>query len=220
METLRHSYLSRSHLLTMAMFAQEAVDYSIKSYELGTPEIHRLFWKYDQEWLNLNRSIADRGRTLIAAGTLVVDGSQKADSALRIFSALQVTYKAAAEIAHSAALMLELERRPASPQLGELGHFVNGLVRLCTVALFKKEVRHANRVLFDYRGRHQFKMTLCRTLYDLIRKKEAQARLELAIAGALEQIAEQAYEIAQALAPKLLEHENHRGTACVTCFAA
>ena len=26
METLRHSYLSRSHLLTMAMFAQEAVD--------------------------------------------------------------------------------------------------------------------------------------------------------------------------------------------------
>jgi hypothetical protein len=42
----------------------------------------------------------------------------------------------------------------------------------------------------------------------------------LAIAGALEQIAEQAYEIAQALAPKLLEHENHRGTACVTCFAA
>ena len=220
METLRHSYLSRSHLLTMAMFAQEAVDYSIKSYELGTPEIHRLFWKHDKEWLNLNRRIADRGRTLIAAGTLAVDGSQKADSALRIFSALQVTYTATAEIAHSAALMIELEQRPSSPQLGELGHFVNGLVRLCTVALFKKEVRYANRVLFDDRGRHQFKMTLCRTRCDLIRTKEAQARLGLAIAAALEQIAEQAYEIAQALAPKILEHENHLGTAWVTCFAA
>jgi len=220
METLRHSYLSRSHLLTMAKFAQETVDYSIKSYELGTPEIHRLLGKHDQEWLNLNRSIADRGRTLIAAGTLAVHGSQKADSALRIFGALHVTYRAATEIAHSAALMVEREQRPPSPQLRELGHFVNSLVRLCTVALFKKEVRYAKGVLLDHRGRHQFKMTPCRTLYDLIRTNEAQARLELAIAAALEQIAEQAYEIAQALAPKILEHENHRGAACVTCFAA
>ncbi len=220
MEIQRHSYLSRSHLLTMAMFAQEAVDYSVKSYELGTPEIHRLFCKHDQEWLNLNRSIADRGRTLIAAGTLAADGSQKADSALRIYSALQVTYTAAAEIAHSAALMVELEPRPPSPQLGELGHFVNGLVRVCTVALFKKEVRYAKGILLDYQSRHKFKITLCRTLYDLTRTKEAQSRLELAIAAALEQIAEQAYEIAQALVPKVLEHENHLGAACVTCSAA
>jgi hypothetical protein len=63
-------------------------------------------------------------------------------------------------------------------------------------------------------------MTLSRTLYDLIRTKEAQARFELAIAAALDQIAEQAYEIAQALAPKVLEHENHLGAACATCFAA
>ena len=146
--------------------------------------------------------------------------SLKADSALRIFSVLQVTYTAAAEIAHSAALMIGLEQRPSSPQLGELGHYVNGLVRLCTVALFKKEVRHAKGILLDHPGRHQFKMTLCRTLYDLIQTKEAQSRLELAIAAALEQIAEQAYEIAQALAPKILEHENHLGTAWVTCFAA
>ena len=71
----------------MAMFVQRAVDYSIKSYELGTREIHRLFWKHDQEWANLNRRIADRGRTLIAAGMLVGGDSLKGDCAVRIYSA-------------------------------------------------------------------------------------------------------------------------------------
>ena len=221
METQRHSYLSRSHLLKMAMFAQRAVSYSIKSYELGTLEIHRLLWKHDQQWPNLNRRIADRGRTLIAGGMLVGGDSLKGDCAVRIYSALQVTYTAAAEIAHCAALMVELRQRSPSPQLGELGCFVNSLVRLCTVALFKKEVRYARRILLNHRGPHQFKMALCRTQYELIRSKEAPARFELAIAAALEQIAEQAYEIAQALAPMVLEDENHLGASReISCFAA
>lgn len=220
METQRHSYLSRSHLLKMAMFVQRAVDYSIKSYELGTLEIQRLFWKHHHEWPSLNRRIADRGRTLIAAGKLVGGDSLKGDCAVRIYSALQVTYTAAAEITHSAALTVELRQRPPSPQLRELACFVNGLVRLCTVALFKKEVRYARGILLDHRGRHQFKMALCRTQYELIRSKEAPARFELAIAAALEQIAEQAYEIAQALAPGGVEPEDQLGAASeIKCFA-
>jgi hypothetical protein len=65
----------------MAMFTQRAVDYSIKSYELGAAEIQRVFWKHDQEWRELDGRIADRGSTLIADGTLA-DGSQKDDSGL------------------------------------------------------------------------------------------------------------------------------------------
>jgi len=219
MATQRHSYLSRSHLLRMTMFAQRAVDYSIKSYELGGSETHRLFLKHDQEWRNLQRCIAVRGRTLFVAGMLVDGDSLKGECAVRIFSALKVTYTAAAEVAQSAALMVELEQRPPSPQLGELGRFVNGLVRLYTVALFKKEVRHARRILLDHRGRRRFKVALCQ--HELIRTKEAHARFELAIAAALEQIAVQAYEIAQALVPSVLEDEDHLSAAYeIPCFAA
>ena len=199
MATQRHSYLSRSHLLRMATFAQRAVDYSIKSYELGVSETHRLFLKHDQEWRNLQRCIAIRGRTLFVAGMLVDGDSLKGDCAMRIYSALQVTYTAAAEIVHSAALMVELEQRPPSPQLGELGRFVNGLVRLCTVALFKKEVQHARQILLNHRGRRWFELTLCHIRCLPAGNSVAQARFELAIADALEQIAEQAYEIARAL---------------------
>jgi len=205
----------------MIMFAQRAVDSSIKSYEFGALEIHWLFWKDHQGWLNLNRRIADRGRTLRSARTLAIDSSQMVDSVLRIYGALQVMYAAAAEIVHSAAQMDELDQTRHSPQLGELGGFVNGLLRLCTVALFNEEVRHARMILLDRRGRQQFKMALCRTQYELIRSKGASARFELAIAAALEQIAEQAYEIAQALVPRVFEEEDHLAAASeVTCFAA
>jgi len=199
METLLHSYLSPNQLFQMAMFVQRAVDYSIKSYELGTAEIQQLFWKHDQEWLNLNRHIASRGRILVAAGTLAVDGSQKSDSALQIYSALQVAYKAATEIAHSAAILASRKPTTPSPQLGEVGSYVNSLVRLCTVALFNQEAQHARKILFDQQGKQWCEMMLFHMRCLLAVNPGAQARLELAIADALEQIAEQAYEIACAV---------------------
>jgi hypothetical protein len=199
MATPLRSYLSQSQLFKMAMFVQRAVDYSIKSYELAVPDIHRLFWKHDQEWLSLNRRIADRGRSLIAAGALAVDGAQRSDSALQIYSALQVAYKAASAIAHSADMMVAREPSVPSPLLAEVGNYVNGLVRLCTVALFKNEVQHVRKIILDQRGRQWCEMMLFHIRCLLAVKPAAQARIELAIADALEQIAEQAYEIARAI---------------------
>jgi hypothetical protein len=197
----------------MAMFVQRAVDYSIKSYELAAPDIQRLFWKHDQEWLNLNRRIADRGRSLIAAGALAVDGTQRSDSALQIYSALQVAYKAATAIAHSADMMVARGPSIPSPLVAEVGNYVNSLVRLCTVALFKKEVQHARKILFDPRGRQWCEMMLFHIRCLLAVKPATQARLELAIADALEQIAGQAFEIARAISSSSPDEDNYFNAA-------
>jgi phosphate uptake regulator len=219
METRLHSYLSQSQLLKMAMFVQRAVDYSIKSYELGAPEVQQLFRKYDQEWLNLNRHITDRGRTLVAAGKLAVNGSQKSDSALQIYSALQVTYTAASEIAHSAALVVAREPIPISSQLRSVGSYVNSLVRLCTVALFKEEVQYARKILLNNRGRRWCELMLLQ-IRCLLTGNPAQARFELAIADALEHIAEQAYEIARAVTLTSPDEDGRLDAACERLYFA
>jgi phosphate uptake regulator len=189
MEVQRQCYILRSDLLRMAMLSQRAVDYSIKAHELGASEVYQLLWKHDQEWRNLQRRIGDRGRRLLASGVPVDADSAFAESALRIYSALHVTYTAASEITHIASLMAEGERTARSLCLGEIARFINGLVRLCTVALFNKEVRHARGILH-----HDRSWRWC----------------ELALARSLEQIAEQAYEIAEA-STLWLEGDNRLG---------
>lgn len=192
------SYFLRSHLLRMAMLSQRAVDYSIKTHELGASEICRLFWQYDQEWRDLQCRIGERGRRLFASGLPVDTDSTIADCTLRIYSALSVTYTAACEIAHIGSLMADDELTALSPRLGKIARFINRLARLYTVALFKNEVQHARTILQDRRGRRWFDLALCRTHHLIMQNPGAQAGFELAVARALRQIAEQAYEIARA----------------------
>ena len=210
MEVQRQCYFLRSHLLRMAMLSQRAVDYSIKAHELGASEIYQLFWKYDQEWRNLQCSIGDRGRRLLASGMPVDADSAIAESALRIYSALYVTYTAASEITHIAALMAQGERTSPSPTLGEIARFVNSLVRLCTVALFKKEVQHVRGILNHDRSWQWYELALRRTRHLLIQNHSTHARSELAVARALGQIADQAYQIAEA-STLWLEGDNRLG---------
>jgi hypothetical protein len=211
MEIQRQSYFLRSHLLSMAMLSQRAVNYCIKAHELGASEIYRLFWKNDQEWRNLQRCIGDRGRTLFASGTPVDAESTAGDCALRIYSALYVTYTAACEIAHIGSLLVEGELKTASPRVGDIARFINSLVRLYTVALFKKEVQHSRTILRDHQGWRSFELALCHT-HLLVQNPGPQARLDLAVARALSQIAEQAYEIAQA-STLWLDGDNSLGSA-------
>ncbi len=210
MEVQRQCYFLRSHLLRMAMLSQRAVDYSIKAHELGASEIYQLFWKYDQEWRNLQFSIGDRGRRLLASGMPVDADSAIAESALRIYSALYVTYTAASEITHIAALMAQGERTTPSPTLGEIARFVNSLVRLCTVALFKKEVQHVRGILNHDRSWQWYELALRRTRHLLMQNHSTHARSELAVARALGQIADQAYQIAEA-STLWLEGDNRLG---------
>lgn len=192
MKIQRHSYFLRTHLLRMAMLSQRAVDFAIKAQELGASEVYRHFRKYDKEWRSLQRCIGERGRRLYTSGMPVDADSTGADAALRIYSALYVTYTAACEIAHIGSRMVERELPTRSGCLGEIAAFTNSRVRLCTVALFQKNAPYARMILHDHLGWRWCELALCRTRSLLIQKSGEQGRYTLAIARALGQIAEQA----------------------------
>jgi hypothetical protein len=198
MKIQHHNYFLRTHLLRMAMLSQRAVDFAIKAHQLGAPEVDRHFRKYDKEWRSLQRCIGERGRRLYASGIPVDADSTGADSALRIYSALYVTYTAACEVAHIGSRMVERELPALSGCLGEIAPYINRRVRLCTVALFQKDVRHAQAILHDHQGWRWCELALRRTQSSLVQKSGEQARYTWATARALAQIAEQAYEVALA----------------------
>lgn len=198
MEIQRQSQVLRSHLLKMTMLSHRAVDYSIKAYEFGDPEFGRLARNSEHEWHKVQCLIGGRGRILMAAGTPIDSDSLIARSTLRIYGALRVTYAAATEIAHNSMLIAECGLPITCREIGLMGRFVNGLVRLYTVALFKMEIRHAQTILQNDQGRQWFDLALSLTHRRLSHQTGAQARNELAIAQSLGQIAHQAYEIAEA----------------------
>jgi hypothetical protein len=131
----------------MTMLSHRAVDYSIKAYEFGDPEFGRLARNSEHEWHKVQCLIGGRGRILMAAGTPIDSDSLIARSTLRIYGALRVTYAAATEIAHNSMLIAECGLPITCREIGLMGRFVNGLVRLYTVALFKMEIRHAKTIL-------------------------------------------------------------------------
>ena len=198
MEMKRQSPLMRAHLFKMTMLTQRAVDHSIKAYELRDPEFCALICKSDRQWCGVQRAIGNRGRRLLAAGWAVDTDSVLARCTLRIYSALRTTYAAATEIAHNSMMLTGGGQTDKSEVIRGMGRLVNGLVRQCTVALFEEDSRHAEAILRDDFARRWFERTLERTECDLRQGSGTESRLELAITRSLGQIADQAYEIAEA----------------------
>ena len=194
-----YSLVSRFHLLRMTRLAQRAVDYSIKGYELGSYELCHIVRNTEAELRELQLNIGARGRLLRAEGRRVDTESTAASCALRVYSALQVTYFAAAEIAQNTLLLLEGGHKTQSPSQLLTTNFVNGLVRLYTVALFDEEIQYARTILQVDESHRRFDLQLSLGEEELIYRKDANARFELAITHCLAQIAEQAYEIANTM---------------------
>jgi hypothetical protein len=199
MQGHQYSPISRSHLLSMTRLAQRAVDYSIKAYEFGSFETCHIVGNTQDELRRLQLNIGDRGRFLRAEGRPVDTESTAASCALRVYSALQVTYFAATEIAQNTLLLLKSGRKTKSPSKMETANFVNGLVRLYTVALFKEETQHARMILPANEGHRRFGLPLDLWEDALIHRVSANAKFELAITHCLAQIAEQAHEIADTI---------------------
>lgn len=191
----RHESL-RSQLLKMSRLSQRAVDYSIKGYELGRLEFSREVLDTEHEFRDLRLSIADRGRMVLAKGIPVSADSRFTCSALRICQALHCSFNAAYAIALETIRGLEGGRRVESSVVRDLGQFVNGLVRLCTVALFNEDLQHARLALRNAEGRRWFNLSLRQAQSDLLARSGAQAAFELAIVENLSQIAERSYEVA------------------------
>jgi hypothetical protein len=195
----QYSLVSRSHLLRMTRLAQRAVDYSIKAYELGNYELCHIVRNTEEELRKLQSNIGDRGRLLRDEGRSADTESTAASCALRVYSGLQVTYFAATEIAQNTVLLLESGRKTQSPSKRVTTNFVNGLVRMYTVALFDEEIQHARMILQVNEGHPRFDLQLNLRGEELIYRNDVSARFELAITHCLAQIAGQAHEIADTI---------------------
>jgi hypothetical protein len=198
MEIQTRSLVSRSHLLRMTALTQRTVDHTVKAYELNSLPLCRKARLAEPELRQIELSIGDRGRTLSAAGKLMNSTSRLACCSLRIYSALRITHTAATEIARNTRLKIAKGRVSTSAATVEMANFVNSLVRLNTVAFFNQEAHHAKTVLQLEGDRRKCDLWLYRG-HDFMQRTGAEEEQELAIFRCFGQIAEQAYEIADAL---------------------
>ncbi len=181
------------------MLSQRAVDYSIKAYCLNSSELCRQVMTIKRDLSRLEARIGDRGRTFLAAGTPIDSHSPFACSSLRIYSSLRVMFTAATEIAQNIMILAALTPKTIFPRTAETGNIVNGLVRLCSVALFDQKLSLAKQVLHIEGGRRRLDLELHRARLDLLRRSDTHCRCELAIANCIGQIAEQVYETADGI---------------------
>lgn len=198
-QTPKQSILLRSHMVRMTLLSQRAVDYSIKAYALNCSELCEQVNSVKREVCKLELCIGDRCRSLLAAEEPIDSDSLLACCSLRIYSALRVMVTAAIEIAQNTQVIAARSRETEFPQTLETGDFVNGLVRLCSVALFEQEMSLAKTILQVEGGRRRFDLELHRARLDLLRRSDTNCRCEMAIVNCIGHIAEQSYEVAEEL---------------------
>lgn len=194
METQRHCLVSHQHLLRMTALIQKTVDSSVKGYELGNQGFCSIALEAEKEFHAIEQSITDRGRALVSAGKLMGSLSRAGCFSLRIYSALRITLAAATEIARNASSKIRSGHALPSPAIAERANLVNSLVRLNTIAVFKRRASYAKTVLHIEDGR-----STC----EVSRRRAGEGPEELAISWCLEQIAEQAREIADGVTQHL-----------------
>ena len=208
MNVRQHIQAIRVQLFQMSKLSQCAVDNSIKACELRSKEACHHVHSSGYELGLLHRSVAERCRKLLAAGLSVESDLCFTLSSLRLCTAFHRTYSATVAIVQNTLFSLEDDRISSasqSPVLREMAQIVNCLVGLCTVALSEEEIQHAKRVLKNDDFRRCFLSVLCQAHDDVGQQNEAQNTFELAIAKSLARIAEQAHEMADAIASWLEE---------------
>jgi hypothetical protein len=171
----------------MTALTQKSVDHSVKAYEFNSPEFSRRALEAEKELRAIERSIAHRGCSLLAAGKLMDATSRTGCCSLRIYSALRITHAAATEMARNTCLKIAEGRVSTSATTIEVAQLVNSLVRLNTVAVFNRQAHHAETVLEIEAGRRN---------HDVWRGEVDDDLQEVAISRCLEQIIEQAREVA------------------------
>jgi len=209
MNTQKHTQALRLNLLDMSKLSQRAVDYAIKGYKLGSPEFCWHVRHGDSDLRELRHKITDRCREFfmgldfdseVLMDQLAVDAEMRFHfSALQICDALHTTCTAAAEIAQNTMLLLENSCASGCVVLERLCHQVNRLMSLCVVALFKKEIRHAETVLQNQEVGRLFEQVYHKLRDDTNQRTDVAADLEFAITKSLGQIARHTQEIAEAI---------------------
>jgi phosphate uptake regulator len=194
----------RVQLVEMSRLSQRALDYSIKGYQLGSPEFSRSVCSTERELEQHHQQIKDICRKLAARKVTDSADCRFVLIALRLSGALSTTSRAAVQIAQDTTSFVESSRMPRHAALCNLGDLVNSLIRLCIVALFKQEVRHAETVL-----QSQAVWRRCELIFESMREADDQTNddettdeqyiFESAIARGLGKVARQAHDMADAI---------------------
>ncbi len=199
MDVQKHIHILQIHLLAMCRLSQRALDYSVKGYELGNPDICRHVCTTEHELAVHHFQIKHLCRKLMTAEVTAPSDIRFVLATLRLDHALDAIFRAAAQIAQDTRLFLKGNHIVKCPALNRLGEFVNCSMRLCIVALFKKHAEHAEAVL-----QSQGVWRRCEMIFDDVRdgvnhRMEARDIYALAIARSLGIIAKQAHEMADAI---------------------
>ena len=189
----------RLHLLDMSRVSQRTLDYSIKAFSLGSGEACTIVRDAADDINILHRQIAEISSELLLMDLPAESDLRFALSAARIGNALLSVYIHASEIATTSRHLQKNGPTAGYVELTRMGDVVNSLMRLCVVALFNKEVKHAETVLHHRGVARLFE----RAFYDwhlgIDRRLTTLASCELAITNGLSQVAKQTQEIAEAV---------------------
>ena len=189
----------RVQLVEMSRLSQRALDYSIKGYQLGSPEFSRSVRSAERELEQHHQRIKDICRKLAARKVTDSADCRFVLIAMRLSSALRTTSRVAVQIAQDTPSFFEISRMPKHAALCNLGDLVNSLVRLCIVALFKQEARYAETVL-----QSQAVWRRCEFVFESRNESAHQVTdeedtFEPAIARSLGTVARQAHDMADAI---------------------
>jgi phosphate uptake regulator len=199
LNTHEYSQILRLKLLDKARVTQRGVDYAIKAYKLGNPEFCITVREYIYEIDVLYPEIVGLVRDLLAMELSGESGLRFMLAAERIANALRVVQSKTVEIATNSLRIIENGGGLGCAELGTMGDLVNCLVRLSVVALFEKEVEHAELVQRGSGVGRLFESTFYDWYRTIDHRARAQAEFERAIAKHLRQIAQQTYEISRAI---------------------
>src|SRR5271166_1666779 len=189
----------RLQLLDMSRVSQRAVDYSIKAYQLDSPEFCANVRDSTYEVNILHREITEIARDLLLMDLPLDSDVRFALSAVLICDALYAVHAQAVKIAANSARLFEKGHTLGCAGLTKMGEVVNCLMRLCIIALFDEEVDHAETVLRNRGVERLFESAFYDWYRSVDQRLRTQASHELAITKGLSQMAKETYEIADAI---------------------
>jgi hypothetical protein len=156
MNSQRRMQSVRVHLLAMARLSQRGLDYAIKGYSERHPDFSRHAQRVDQEVEERHSYLKELCRELMNDGVPASSDVRSAFAAYSIGNALHGVHAAALGIARDTSRLLESTGIQRCAALESAGRHVNAVMRLSTIALFKKDVTQALTVL---QQREQLRLT-------------------------------------------------------------
>lgn len=199
MSIYQYNQTLRLHLLDIARETQRGVDYATKAYKLGNTEFCTIVRECSYDVDVLHREITELVRDLLAMELPGESNLRYILASERIANAMQVVHGQAVEIASNSMRLVENGGGLGCAQLATMGDLVNSLVRLSVIALFKEDVAHAEQVRRSMEVGRLFGSTFYDWYRTIDHSARAQAEFERAITKHLGHIAQQTYEVADAI---------------------